>query len=67
MTESHNPYDTLFRTAFADPETAKELSLLLLPPAYAWRPAGAQVNGEPDLTPPMCTCSTSASRIRTDG
>ena len=67
MTESRNPYDTLFRTAFGVPDTAKELTLFLLPPAQARRLAGAQVVVEPDSAPPMCMCFTNTSRIRTGG
>ncbi len=48
MTENQNPYDTLFRAAFGDPETAKELTLLLLPSVPARRLAGTQVTVEPE-------------------
>ncbi len=42
-----NPYDTLFRAAFGEPDAAKELTLLLLPPPYAKRLAGAEVTVDP--------------------
>jgi predicted transposase/invertase (TIGR01784 family) len=48
VTENQNPYDTLFRAAFGDTKTAKELTLLLLPSAPARRLAGARVTVEPD-------------------
>jgi hypothetical protein len=48
MAENRNPYDTLFRGAFADPEAGKELTLFLLPEQHSRRLAGAQVTGEPE-------------------
>ncbi len=46
-TKKDNPYDTLFRAAFADPDTAKELTLLLLPAPYGKRLAEAEVTVDP--------------------
>ncbi len=48
MTTNNNPYDTLFRAAFGDPATAKELTLLLLPQEHAARLCGAAVSVEPE-------------------
>ena len=48
MTTNDNPYDTLFRAAFGDPATAKELTLLLLPQEHAARLSGAAVSVEPE-------------------
>ena len=48
MAENRNPYDALFRGAFADPQTAKEFTLLLLPEQRSRRLAGAQVTVEPE-------------------
>ena len=41
MRDTNTPYDTLFRAAFADPQTARELTLLLLPERHASWLAGA--------------------------
>ena len=48
MSDTNTPYDTLFRTAFEKPETAKELTLFLLPETHAGRLAGARVTVEPE-------------------
>lgn len=48
MTTNDNPYDTLFRAAFGDAATAKELTLLLLPQDYAARLSEATVTIEPE-------------------
>jgi hypothetical protein len=48
MAENRNPYDTLFRGAFADPGAGKELTLFLLPEQHSRRLAGAQVTVEPE-------------------
>ena len=48
MSDTNTPYDTLFRTAFEKPETAKELTLLLVPQTHAGRLAGARVTVEPE-------------------
>ena len=48
MNDSDTPYDTLFRAAFEDAATAKDLTLLLLPEPEAERLAGARVTVEPD-------------------
>jgi predicted transposase/invertase (TIGR01784 family) len=48
MAENRNPYDALFRGAFSDPETGKELTLFLLPEQHSRRLAGAQVTVEPE-------------------
>ena len=45
------PYDTLFRTTFADPQTARELTLFLLPGAHARRPAGEREEHRDGLLP----------------
>jgi predicted transposase/invertase (TIGR01784 family) len=49
VSDTNTPYDTLFRTAFEKPETAQELTLLLLPQTHAGRLAGARVTVEPEL------------------
>ncbi len=48
MSDANTPYDTLFRTAFEKPETAHELTLLLLPEMHAGRLSGARVTVEPE-------------------
>lgn len=48
MSDTNTPYDTLFRTAFEKPETANELTLVLLPKTHAGRLAGARVTVEPE-------------------
>ncbi|TVQ26615.1 MAG: hypothetical protein EA382_05020 [Spirochaetaceae bacterium] len=48
VSDTNTPSDTLFRAAFADPQTARELTLLLLPERYASRLAGARVTVEPE-------------------
>ncbi len=48
MSDTNTPYDTLFRAAFEKPETAKELTLFLLPKTHAGRLAGARVTVEPE-------------------
>ncbi|TVQ28533.1 MAG: hypothetical protein EA382_01815 [Spirochaetaceae bacterium] len=48
VSDTNTPYDTLFRAAFDEPETARELTLLLLPERYASRLASARVTLEPE-------------------
>jgi predicted transposase/invertase (TIGR01784 family) len=43
-----NPYDAVFRTAFSQPESARELALNVLPGDYAARLAGAAITVEPE-------------------
>ena len=47
MSDTNAPYDTLFQAAFENPETAKELTLFLLPEAHATRLSGARLTVEP--------------------
>jgi len=49
VSDTNTPYDTLFRTAFEGAQTAKELTLLLLPDAYARTLTAAKVTVEPEL------------------
>jgi predicted transposase YdaD len=48
VSDTNTPYDTLFRSAFEKPETAKELTLFLLSEAHATRLSGARVTVEPE-------------------
>ena len=48
MSDTNTPYDTLFRATFGNPDTAKELTLLLLSEPQARRFAGARVTVEPE-------------------
>ncbi|TVQ18488.1 MAG: hypothetical protein EA382_17660 [Spirochaetaceae bacterium] len=48
VSDTNTPYDTLFRAAFVDPQTARELTLFLLPEAHSRRLAGARVTVEPE-------------------
>ncbi|TVQ18491.1 MAG: hypothetical protein EA382_17675 [Spirochaetaceae bacterium] len=48
VSETNTPYDALFRAAFVDPQTARELTLFLLPERHASRLAGARVTVEPE-------------------
>jgi predicted transposase YdaD len=48
VSENNNPYDTLFRAAFAEPQAAKDLTLFLLPQSRERGFAAAQVTVEPE-------------------
>jgi predicted transposase YdaD len=48
VSDTNTPYDTLFRATFEKPETATELTRLLLPQTHADRLAGGRVRVEPE-------------------